>query len=152
MTNEKKNLAPAATGNEDKSFRKDSTTAYLFKSVGNSGRTFRTWSGTELDAKKYIPIIVPIEVVQYMYAYGPQLIDVNRACADAQSDAARKQREALAAEKRETQLRSLTQEVEEEFSEELDALNAKIGELYGRIEARAEARLAAEEAQEDHRG
>lgn len=152
MTSQKKNLAPAATGNEDKSFRKDSTTAYLFKSAGNSGRTFRTWSGDTLDAEKYIRIIVPIEAVQHMYAYGPQLIDVNRACADAQSDAARKKREALAAEKREAKLRSLTQEVEEEFSEELDALDVKLMELYGRIEARAAARLAAEEAGEDHRG
>ena len=144
MTSQKENLAPAATGNEgNKSIRERSTsTGYLAHRPEDTRTTFGTWGGDDLPKTDFIRVILPLETVQRMVADGPQLIDVSRACVDAQSAEVRKQREEEAAKEREEKLRRLRREIEgTTYADEIDALENKLTEIYARVDAEAKARL-----------
>lgn len=96
MITAKKNVpAPAATGVEDnKSIAERSvTTAYLSRWGHNTRDHFGTWSGEQLPRSGYIPVLVPVHVAQEMVAYGPQLVELNKACAKEQSAAVRAEQE-----------------------------------------------------------
>lgn len=148
MTNTTNEKSPAGADNtnEGKSFADGSTTtAYLAYRPGNTRHTFGTWSGTDLPMDEHITIIVPVEVAQRMYADGPQLIDVNRACADAQSAEVRRRRAEAAAKRRQQAERAVREEVEHEFADELDAADETLNEIYERIDARVRDRMGKEE-------
>lgn len=136
-------VAPSATATE---LGNGSTaTAYLAYHPDNTRHTFGTWSGDDLAMKDHITIIVPMKTAQRMYADGPQLIGLNRECAEAQSAEIRKQREEQAAKEREEKLQRLRREIEETaYADELDALEGRLAAIYARVETEAAARLDSE--------
>lgn len=144
--NEKSPVGATNTNEGNKSIRERSTsTAYLAYHPDNTRYTFGTWSGDDLAMKDHITIIVPMKTAQRMYADGPQLIGLNRECADAQSAEVRKQREEKAAKEREEELRRLRREIEDTaYGDEIDALENKLTEIYARVDAEAKARLDAQ--------
>lgn len=142
-----KNAPAGATNTNEgnKNFEERSvTTAYLSYNPDNTRHTFGTWSGDDLAMKDHITIIVPMKTAQRMYADGPQLIGLNRACAEKQSREVHLLREEQRAKKREERRRQLSNEIEGElFSEELAAIDAQADAIYSQIEKLVDERLAA---------
>lgn len=141
-----KSPAPVAAGNEGNELGKRSTTAaYLSYNPDNTRHTFGTWGGDDLPKTDFIRVILPFKTVQKMYADGPQLIGLNKACAENQSREVRLRREEQLAKERAERRRQLSNEIEEEFADELHDLESKMDAIYTRINARADALLDAQD-------
>ena len=140
-----KSPAPAATGNEGNELGNGSvTTSYLPYGPDHTRTHLRTWGGDDLPKTDFIRVILPLETVQRMVAYGPQLVTLNSECAEKQSREVHLRREEQRAKKREERRRQLSNEIEEElFSEELAAIDAQADAIYSQIEKLVDERLAA---------
>lgn len=147
MTTDKKTPAPGGAGNKGtKSIAERSvTTAYLAKHGNNTRHTYGTWSGKSIPQDDHITIIIPLGVAQVMFADGPQLVALNPECVAAQSAAGRKVREEREEKERRRIRREIARRVEEEeFEEQLAALDAQATVIYAQIDKKVDVILEKE--------
>ena len=118
------------------------TTAYLAKHGNNTRHTYGTWSGKSIPQDDHITIIIPMKAAQIMFADGPQLVALNPECVAAQSAAVRKVREEREEKERQRVRREIARRVEEEeFEEQLAALDAQATVIYAQVDKKVDAIL-----------
>lgn len=123
MTNHnEKTPATAPTVNEGNELETGSiTTAYMNRHIKDGN--YVAWSGEELPEDEYATIIVPLRVVQEMHAEGAQLLDINKDCVESHDAAAREYFAEQQRKKRNELIRKVEAKVQEEFQDQLDAID-----------------------------
>ncbi|MGO2865598.1 MAG: hypothetical protein ACTICG_09205 [Corynebacterium casei] len=96
----KKNPAGATNANEaiEQSAKGSKSKAYLLRKVNHTSGDYETWSGEHISSDKYMTVLLPKDAVADMWHEGPQLVQVNAACASAMSAEARRRKQAEAEE------------------------------------------------------
>ena len=81
-------------GANEQSANSSKFTAYLPLKLAGSSKYHKTWGGIDLPEDEYMPVIVSRDAVADMWHEGPQLVQVNTACASAMSAEARRRKRA----------------------------------------------------------